>query len=1033
MKRPKKYCIVLAAACLLSGGLSAPGQAVDPAVRKLAGANGLLARQQYEAARQEFADYLQNYPTSPDAAQARFGLALCAYEQGDYANAIPQLTPLVADKDFSRRQEALAMLGHCYLARSELDKALAPINDLLTLYPKGPQAESAWVNRGQILYRMGNLKDALAIAQAFPKVYPGSGNIATAMYLEALCDHAMGQQAAAVVTLHRLAGAYPNHPQLFDALLLEGQCLESQGDLPEALRIYQKLAADAPVSAKPAAYYAIGMACQQGGRYAAAAENFALILKEYPTSTYAPLARLQAAIVQLRAGDSAGARGALVAIGQQDPPRAATAAYWLAQCDMAEKKFAPARAVLVQLWSAALPEKPQVLFAIAACDLALGNHQAAADGFAKFCVTYPQDPQVPEALYQQALALRQLGKYKESLELCQQVRTAAVVVLLRPAALLAADDLFLLEQYGPAAAALANLPPGAASPAERVHIALRRGQCAYYTRDYASAIALLTPAVTEPAAAGSPLLADAVFLLGDAQLQTGQNADAVATLGRYLTLSQDRQQEATYKLAAAQRAGGDGMAALVTLGGLLKGPLDSSWVQRGWLAYGQIAQQNKRLDEAAGALQKLLAVKPTAELGAPALYTLAQIAMESGKYQDAAGLFAQVTATYPGHELAADAVFQQGAALKEAGQLQPALALFQSYVNHHATGKLVNQARQMAAVCQSGLGQGSQAIAQLTALAGQPATRSDAVLYDLAWAQRGARDNTAALATYGQLLREFPNSARTAAVQVEAAELFCQEQQYNVALNLLRSVVAGPSAAARPRLIAEYRIGLCYAGLKQPADAAAAFDAFAAGHAADPMAPAALYQSALAWISLNKLEEAQKRLAAILATYPKDASANLATLKIGELQNQGGDYAGARTTFTAWLKDHAKESLTPLAWFGMGWALENETKYEEARAWYTKVLDGEVSPTAARAQFQIGETWFAQKKFDVAAKELLKVDILYTYPEWSARALYEAGRCFEQLKQIDQARTQYTGCLHKFKDSDVAPLARKRLDALGGT
>jgi TolA-binding protein len=78
----------------------------------------------------------------------------------------------------------------------------------------------------------------------------------------------------------------------------------------------------------------------------------------------------------------------------------------------------------------------------------------------------------------------------------------------------------------------------------------------------------------------------------------------------------------------------------------------------------------------------------------------------------------------------------------------------------------------------------------------------------------------------------------------------------------------------------------------------------------------------------------------------------------------------------------------------------------------------------------MGECYFAEKHFDRAAAELLKVDIVYGYPKWSARALYEAGRAFEQLNEADQAKAQYELCIKKYKDFDSSALAKKRLKAL---
>ena len=106
-------------------------------------------------------------------------------------------------------------------------------------------------------------------------------------------------------------------------------------------------------------------------------------------------------------------------------------------------------------------------------------------------------------------------------------------------------------------------------------------------------------------------------------------------------------------------------------------------------------------------------------------------------------------------------------------------------------------------------------------------------------------------------------------------------------------------------------------------------------------------------------------------------------------------------------------------------------KKAEAIAWYLQVVETHNGATAARAQFQIGECHYALGKYDLAARELMKVDIVYAYPKWSAVALYDAGRAFEQLKQVDNARKQYSLCVKKYKGSGPAALSAKRLETLG--
>jgi outer membrane protein assembly factor BamD (BamD/ComL family) len=67
---------------------------------------------------------------------------------------------------------------------------------------------------------------------------------------------------------------------------------------------------------------------------------------------------------------------------------------------------------------------------------------------------------------------------------------------------------------------------------------------------------------------------------------------------------------------------------------------------------------------------------------------------------------------------------------------------------------------------------------------------------------------------------------------------------------------------------------------------------------------------------------------------------------------------------------------------------------------------------------------------DEAAKEFLKVDILYAFPEWSAAALYEAGRCFEDSGSPVEARRQFELVTRQHPQSSWARLAEDRLQAL---
>src|SRR6185312_7963501 len=194
----------------------------------------------------------------------------------------------------------------------------------------------------------------------------------------------------------------------------------------------------------------------------------------------------------------------------------------------------------------------------------------------------------------------------------------------------------------------------------------------------------------------------------------------------------------------------------------------------------------------------------------------------------------------------------------------------------------------------------------------------------------------------------------------------------------------------------------------------------------------ALLQAGLAFATDQKFENAEHALSEMIQKYPTQKDVSVAMLKLGEVQAEQSNYEASEHTYRDFLEKFAKSEFAYRAEFGIGWAQENRKQFDDARKSYQKVIAATNGPTAARAQFQIGETYLAQGQFAKAAPALLAVDDVYKYPDWSARALFEAGRAFEQLKQPDQARKQYTEIVTKYKDAPEADMARERLKTMTG-
>ena len=1043
-------CLALAIAGVSSFSLAASDDApaentqpaekaapVDPATKKLMAANGLYTRGLFKLAAEEYAGFLSENPDHPKAADARYALAFCRYQLRQYDKAIEQLQGVLADPKFNERAEALTVMGHSQLSLKHFPQALAAFDELIAKFPTSPRAEMAALNRGQVLYLSKDYAEAAKACQTFLAKYPDSASRPDALYFLALSQRGQNQNGEAVQTLTELTTKYPESSHQIDALLLTGQALESQGKLDPAIEAYEKMLAAAPETRKADAMYSLGIALYKAGKYEEAAKQLLTLATDFPANTYAKPARLQSGLSQLAGKKTDEARATLAAVVRDDPDRANEARYGLAQCDIADKHYEQARQTLGELLNQqpAPPNVAQIALDHAICAMELNQFQPAADELAKLRTQYADAAQIPEAAYRQAFCLHKLGQFEPSHQLCQQVAKMEAPALAAANQELDAEDLYLLAKYPEAQKQFGSLASSTKDDVHRARFIFRQGQCEYFAGNYPKAVGFLETVASDANAAKDPDLQQAFLLLGDAFLQEGKDAQAIAPLKQYLQNATTEKPQAEYKLGIAQLHGKDIEAARASFDRATQGPADSPWVQRAWFERGQVDLKARNFAEASAAFNRVLAVNAPAEIAAPAAYQLGWAEFGAKQFPQAAAAWKAMAAKYPADKLAPDAEFEQGVALHEAKQYDEAAAALQAYAAAHPDGQYSTKARQLAAASFKELGKNDQAEKMLAALANDTkGAGADSVLYDLAWAQQDAKDPSAAQATYRRLLQDHPESKLIPTVRTELAFLLYNEKKYDEAAALLEKVVADPKADDKTLSDANFRLAWCYKNSNKPDKAAAIFAAYTLkGGGTDEMKSSALLQAGLAYATDQKYEKAAQELTEMLTRYPTQKDAPVAMLKLGEVQALAQNYEASGRTYQEFLQKYPTSEFAYRAQFGIGWSLENQKKYDDARAAYQKVIAATNTETAARAQFQIGETLLAEGKFEKAVQALLAVDDVYKYPQWSARALWEAGRAFEQLKESDQARKQYTDITTRFKNAPEAGMAQDRLKSMAGS
>ncbi|MCH7526785.1 MAG: tetratricopeptide repeat protein [Planctomycetes bacterium] len=310
-----------------------------------------------------------------------------------------------------------------------------------------------------------------------------------------------------------------------------------------------------------------------------------------------------------------------------------------------------------------------------------------------------------------------------------------------------------------------------------------------------------------------------------------------------------------------------------------------------------------------------------------------------------------------------------------------------------------------------------------------------ALRYEKAWCLRALGRTEQAAESYRTLLDDDAGGSVNVHAILELAELEAEAEHCDRAADLLRRLRT--IAASRPKDVprrvreqATYRLAVCEFQMKEHAQAADLFDEFLKEFPDSALTASAGLFCGEALFKTGKYERAARRLTRVVEEFSSDPVYGSSLLRLGEVQAILQRWALSERVSAEYLARFADGEHWYQAQFGVGWARENQERYDDAIRAYHKVVARHIGPTAARAQFQIGECLFAKKQYDHAVRELLKVDVLYDYPEWSAAALYEAGRCFQKLGKDVEARDHFGQVADKYGKTRWAELASKQLQEL---
>jgi TolA-binding protein len=290
---------------------------------------------------------------------------------------------------------------------------------------------------------------------------------------------------------------------------------------------------------------------------------------------------------------------------------------------------------------------------------------------------------------------------------------------------------------------------------------------------------------------------------------------------------------------------------------------------------------------------------------------------------------------------------------------------------------------------------------------------------------------TSARTTYQALIQAFPDVNINIDARFELAELFGERNEHDAAIKLLREAL---DKEPNPDLTDRIRVRLG-ASLQAKGDTKGALAQFqlAAQNPKSTQLPQATYRAGECLLAMNDAAEAAKKLARFRDEGPFQnvpGVTDRALLRLGHALDKLKQWEPSRQAHELVVNRFPNSPWVAEARYGMGWALQNLNRFDEAVNAYTQVTALTGAELGARAQMNIGMCRLAQKRYPEASTALLVVPFTYDYPSLSALSLVEAARALSENKQNDQAIKLLERVIRDHPESEQAEAAKKRLEEL---
>lgn len=498
-----------------------------------------------------------------------------------------------------------------------------------------------------------------------------------------------------------------------------------------------------------------------------------------------------------------------------------------------------------------------------------------------------------------------------------------------------------------------------------------------------------------------------------------------------------------------------------------------------WVAVG--TQQKGDNEGSLQLIDAFVQKYPDTQLTASAMYSAAAAKLALGRNDEAVATMAEIAEKFPQSQPAPFTYFQRAQLAGAAQNADEVVRLMTEFVGKYPEDDKVFFAFDSIGQTETNRGNLEAAVAAYQTFAEKYATAPKApeAMLKIADLHRAAAEK---LGRYGALTPEEQEKWKASmAASVAAAEKMAATYPDSAQLGLgLRSLLAAKQAEVSAGLLdaagvekyfedlaasapdsAKSKILFARAAFISQTDPARALEEM--NEAYDPAlvyAPTDLDLYGLALLENGKADEAKAVFEKIAVDYPNPAGQEpaqappaiqeaqaISLFGLGRVAQDQGDVAGAGVLFEKLKSLYPWSPKVLEANYGIAASLREQGKTDEAIALLTQIIRAPNAPTELRAEAMLLGGFIQKDKNerDAAIDYFIKISAFYEgVPEAAATGLWEGGQLLElqvadlqssdperATRQKAQVLRAYKELTEKFPDSEFAPKAQERLNALG--